>query len=544
MQQPTKDAVALFGGSFDPVQNAHVEIIQKLSERFNKTIVVPSFISPFKKGGASASGEARFTMLLKALTELSNVVISRFELDNSAVSYSVDTAQHFKNLFSNQPLYWVIGSDMLAKLHKWHRFDELKTLVTFYIIGRPGFFIKEPQVRKLLKLGAKLAFSDFTGQHTSSAQARLDVAFGKYSLLPKPAAQLIKKQGLYSEFKRIVEAYPIFNLSQERIAHSRRTAIAAIHLAKLHNANPHDAVAAALLHDIAKDASPILLDKLGIVEAQEIASAPAKVRHAFYGAAAAKTYFKIRKKSIIDAIRLHTTGAPRMAKLAKIIFLADIIEQGRKNFVGLDEIRTLSQTKLNAAMYSALCGVLERLNKKGAQIYPLTTQAHEFYTPKKLAVSAPQKPAPQKPAPQKPAQKRPAPQKRTAPAPKAVAPLSAAQSPDPKNNPDCLANLIAGYLDEKRGRDVTLIDLTDKTIIADYFVIASVFSSTAVRALTDYVDEKLSKEFGIEPLRRDLDPKWAAIDYGSVILHIQVQETRDFYNLERLWSDGTNVKRL
>lgn len=110
-------------------------------------------------------------------------------------------------------------------------------------------------------------------------------------------------------------------------------------------------------------------------------------------------------------------------------------------------------------------------------------------------------------------------------------------------SPRELAQKIAALLDEKKGKNITVIDLKGKTVIADYFVICSAKSTTAVRALADYVDEKLGGE-GIEPRGRDIDPKWAAVDYGCVILHVMHEETREFYNLERLWDDGDNVERM
>ena len=108
-----------------------------------------------------------------------------------------------------------------------------------------------------------------------------------------------------------------------------------------------------------------------------------------------------------------------------------------------------------------------------------------------------------------------------------------------------LAKKIAAVLDEKKGRDIVIIDLSDKSIIADYFVIASGKSTTAVKSLTDNVDEKLSKE-GIEPLRRDgfSEAKWIAVDYGSVIMHVFHEETREYYHLERLWIDGANYEKF
>ncbi len=106
-----------------------------------------------------------------------------------------------------------------------------------------------------------------------------------------------------------------------------------------------------------------------------------------------------------------------------------------------------------------------------------------------------------------------------------------------------LAHEIAGYLDEKKAQNIIIIDISKRTPIADYFVICSARSTTAVKALNEYVDEKLSAK-GLEPKGRDIDSKWAAVDYGSVILHIFHDEARDFYQLERLWIEGDNVEHV
>lgn len=107
-----------------------------------------------------------------------------------------------------------------------------------------------------------------------------------------------------------------------------------------------------------------------------------------------------------------------------------------------------------------------------------------------------------------------------------------------------LAKKIAAAVDEKKGRDIIIIDISEKSVLADYFVIAGGKSTTAVKSLCDNVDEKLSKE-GIEPLRRDgfSESKWIAMDYGSVILHVFHEETRDYYRLERLWIYGANFEK-
>ena len=110
--------------------------------------------------------------------------------------------------------------------------------------------------------------------------------------------------------------------------------------------------------------------------------------------------------------------------------------------------------------------------------------------------------------------------------------------------PQETAELACKVLADKKANDIVTLDITDMTVIADYFVIASGRSTTQVKALADYVDEKFS-ELGIEPLRREgvAEGRWVVLDYGSVIVHIFNDETRMFYCLERLWNNGTNAKK-
>lgn len=111
------------------------------------------------------------------------------------------------------------------------------------------------------------------------------------------------------------------------------------------------------------------------------------------------------------------------------------------------------------------------------------------------------------------------------------------------NDPKVLAEEIGKFLDAKKAKDISIVDIAGKTVIADYFVIASATSTTAVKSLSEYVEEQTEKR-GVSPLRKDFDPKWMAMDYGSVIVHIFYAELREFYSIERLWTDGENIKKL
>lgn len=109
--------------------------------------------------------------------------------------------------------------------------------------------------------------------------------------------------------------------------------------------------------------------------------------------------------------------------------------------------------------------------------------------------------------------------------------------------PEEIKNAVCRELDERKAVDITVLKVTDLTVIADYFVICTARSNKQVKALAEYVGEKLEDE-GVKVLRTDgvAEGKWAVIDFGSVIVHIFNDDTRVFYCLEKLWTSGDNVE--
>lgn len=108
-----------------------------------------------------------------------------------------------------------------------------------------------------------------------------------------------------------------------------------------------------------------------------------------------------------------------------------------------------------------------------------------------------------------------------------------------------LARRIATVAEEKKARDVVILDIKDLTPIGDYFVICSAPTTTQVGAIAENILKKL-KEEGVVPghhegLERCL---WVLIDYGSVIVHVFREEERNFYGLERVWGDAKVLSAL
>jgi len=100
-----------------------------------------------------------------------------------------------------------------------------------------------------------------------------------------------------------------------------------------------------------------------------------------------------------------------------------------------------------------------------------------------------------------------------------------------------LTKKIEKLLEDKKAVDISIIDIQDKTTLADYFIIASGTSSTHIKSLADNVDIELKKE-GLLPHKIEgyKSNSWILMDYSSVIVNIFTQEQREHYNLEELWT--------
>ena len=105
-----------------------------------------------------------------------------------------------------------------------------------------------------------------------------------------------------------------------------------------------------------------------------------------------------------------------------------------------------------------------------------------------------------------------------------------------------LAESIIAVLDDKKGKDIRLLHVEEKTILADYFIICSGTSNTQIRGLCGEVEFKLG-EAGVVPHHMEGvdEGNWIVMDYSSVIVHIFNRDKRQFYNLEKLWSEATET---
>ena len=169
-------------------------------------------------------------------------------------------------------------------------------------------------------------------------------------------------------------------VNEKRFIHSINTAKVAVMLAKRYGADEEKAYVAGLLHDIAKGQSADSLIKLSIeygvpVDKYELDNP--ELMHGKIGAAIIKKELGICDEEILSAIEWHTTGHGNMSLLEKIVYLADIIEPGRK-FTETDSIRQIAYEDIDAAMMLCLKHVMSFVKNKGFSLHPKSIEAYNY----------------------------------------------------------------------------------------------------------------------------------------------------------------------
>ena len=106
-----------------------------------------------------------------------------------------------------------------------------------------------------------------------------------------------------------------------------------------------------------------------------------------------------------------------------------------------------------------------------------------------------------------------------------------------------LSSIIARILDDKLAKDITILNISNVSVLTDYFVICSADTSTQVRALSSYVKERVKDAFERLPNGQESDVKnrWNLLDYGDVVVHVMHKEERETYAIEKFWNHAFKV---
>lgn len=379
--------IAIFGGSFDPVHTEHIRLVQAVIKELDidRLFVMPAFAPPHKKGKTLSSDADRLAMCRLAFQDVERVVVSDYEIEKGGTSYTYLTCRHFKELYPNDEIFWLVGADMLRDFPTWKNPEDILRNVTLAVCGRADKKdwqqIEQPKFFARFKKNFRVI--PYNGGEVSSTKIRVLAGAGM-DLTPyvdEKVQAYIREKGLY----RIPNADAALALeTPQRRAHSIRVAELAAARAVGLGIPENKAIAAALYHDCAKNLPADSSCLNGFVPPQAWGEIPKEVYHQFAGAYVAEKQFGMTDGDVLNAIRYHTSGREDMSELEKLIFLADMLEEAR-SYEGVDELRRLfwAGQGLDECLLEALRQTLLFLEKKGGKIYSLTRKAYEFYADKR-----------------------------------------------------------------------------------------------------------------------------------------------------------------
>lgn len=366
--------IGIFGGSFDPVHSAHVRMVRAAIARLglDKVFVVPSFLAPHKTAGARASADQRYELLRIAFRKEKKVEISDFELRGEGTSYTYLTCRHFRALYPEAELYFLVGADMFEDFPTWKMPEDILSNVTLAVVPRGGMPDEAAKARFRERFSAEVAEVPFAGSDVSSTAIRVSLGFGlRPAALDGKVYSYIKRSGLYAQ--------PVISAAlklerPERRRHSLRVALMACARARSLGLSEEKTLLAAALHDCGKS---VPLQSYLLAGFDVPYGVPAPVMHQFTGAYLAEHVFGVTDREVLDAIRYHTSGRAGMGTLEKLIYLSDLLEADR-DFAGIAKLRKMFWTDLDACLLGSLTLQIDHLRSRGGEICPLTMQAYEW----------------------------------------------------------------------------------------------------------------------------------------------------------------------
>ncbi len=368
--------IGILGGTFNPVHIEHVELVinAKAELCLDQVFVMPTYISPHKTT-LPAPAEDRVQMLKLAFKGIDGVTVSEYEIEKRGKSYTYQTVEYFKALYPDAEIYFICGGDMLTDFKNWKYPERILKCARLAVFGREDFFTDYQKESEYFKENFNSDFVklNYIGKEFSSTRIRVNASLGLplNGQTPKCVEEYIRTNRLYSgdEYTAFVKK----TLTEKRLVHTASVVNCALQKAKELGLDSQKVYISALLHDCAK-----YIDYKTVKGFNLDDDVPAPVVHAFLGAFIAERTLKITDQDILNAIRYHTSGRPRMSTLEKLIFTADMVEEGR-TYQGVEKLRELYKSNFEKGFIECLKEEVLHLTNKGQNIYRLTLDAYDYY---------------------------------------------------------------------------------------------------------------------------------------------------------------------
>ena len=387
------ERIGIYGGSFNPPHIGHIQAAKQAVEalKLHKLLVIPAGVAPHKQmPGNSPTPQQRLDMLRLTLADCPEIAVSDLELKREGPSYTYETVLQLRKMYPDACLILFMGTDMFLSVETWKHPEiilENATLGVFYRGDKGEAQAIEAKKAQLEQQGAKVELVRNAVIPISSTQMRRLLIFRcAGAFLPEGVLDYIREHRLYdtrSDWKNLpmdrLEQVVVSLLKPNRVAHVLGCRDTAVELAKRWGADETDAARAGILHDITKAIDGPL--QLTLCEAygkilSDFSRRYPKTLHALTGSMVAQRIFG-ENEAVVSAIEHHTTGKADMSLLEKIIYVADYMEPNR-DFPGVEKLRELAFSDMDAALKLGLEMTLEHLKRQGAEVSPESQAALAF----------------------------------------------------------------------------------------------------------------------------------------------------------------------
>ncbi len=378
--------MGLFGGTFDPIHQGHVDMALKLAAELSLdgVVLMPTALPPHKVKESMASAADRLAMCRLVAADNPLFTVSDMELTREGASFTVDTLTALHAQCPDTLWHLFVGADMFTTLRSWYRFGDIAKRAVIATVPREGTADADlnAYADTLRSDGIRCYVADSPVMAVSSTAIRRRIAAGEslQGMVPQPVATYITEKGLYrqrvvavnrhEQFKEILKT----RLTPARYHHSLCVAEEAARLAEKYGADREKAYTAGLVHDIMKDTDQNtqlqILQDFGIL-LDEVERQGRQLWHQKTGEAFLRHVLHLEDEAILTAVRYHTTGRAGMSLLEQVLFVADFTSADR-DYPDIAQMRRLADVSLVEAMRYGVSFTLKYLVDRDSAIHPDT----------------------------------------------------------------------------------------------------------------------------------------------------------------------------
>ena len=375
--------IGIFGGSFNPPHLGHILAAQEFQKQLqlDALVFVPAAQPPHKQlPPDTPAPQIRLELLKLAAQTLPFARVNDLELQRQGASYTVDTLRQLRETYPEDQLYLCMGTDMFLTLDSWYRPEEICRMAIPTMVSRrkddPELLCAQAEKLKAAYGTEPVILPNTYVDVSSTTVRRMLILGGAQDYLPEPVWSRIRELGLYGT-ARNRKNLSFEDLQREslalhkpkRVPHVIGCSNTAAELAQIYGVDPDDARRAGILHDVTKaleGEDQLRLCREYDLQISQFEREHTKLLHSVTGSAVARHVFG-ENEAVCQSIWYHTSGRANMSTLEKILYVADYIEPNR-DFPGVEELRRLAYTDLDAALLLGLEMTAEHLNRQGAEM--------------------------------------------------------------------------------------------------------------------------------------------------------------------------------